>query len=74
MNIGSSMGIDALAKAVESFQKAERLMLRAVEAVNKGDIVEAALAVNEAKLTAKGAAAVARSAAEVSETLLDIFA
>jgi hypothetical protein len=72
--IGSIPGITALTEAVEAFQKADRLMLSAVRAVNEGDILQAALSANEAELTAKSAAAVARKAVEVSGTLLDILA
>jgi len=75
MHTGSIQpGIAALQAAVESFRKAERLLLRAVEAVQEGDILEAALSVNEAKVTAASGAAVARVAREVSESLLDILA
>jgi hypothetical protein len=72
--IGSIPGITALTEAVEAFQKADRLMLSAVRAVNEGDILQAALSANEAELTAKSAAAVAGKAVEVSGTLLDILA
>ena len=74
MYVGLNPGITALTAAVEAFQKADRLMLDAVRAVNGGDILQAALSANEAELTAKSAAAVARKAIEVSGTLLDIFA
>jgi len=74
MYIGTSSGVTALTKAVEAFQKAEWLMLSAVKAVNKGDILDAALTANEAELTAKSAAAVARKTKEMSDTVLDILA
>lgn len=74
MYIGANPGVNALSKAVEAFQKAEMLMMRAVDAVEDGDILQAAVDVNEAELTAKSAAAVARKAKEVSETVLDILA
>jgi hypothetical protein len=64
----------ALRSAVGSIEKAERLLLNAVEAVNDGDILTAMLSVNEAKLTASSGAAVAKVANEVLGTIIDILA
>ncbi len=71
---GTGITNSALGAAAESFRKADLMLLRAVEAVEEGDIVDAALSVNEAKITAKSGAAVARAAIEVSGMILDVFA
>jgi hypothetical protein len=64
----------ALLSVRESFERADRLMYRAVEEVNRGDIVDAVLAIKQAEITAKGGAAVARAADEISKAVLDILA
>jgi len=49
-------------------------LLRAVRDVESGDILDAVINVQQAKMTASSGAAVTKAAIEVSETLLDILA
>jgi hypothetical protein len=75
LNINTSYNImPAMATVVQSFEKADKLMMEAVNKVSDGDIIDAAMLINQAKLTAKSAAGVARAANEISGTLLDILA
>lgn len=58
----------------QSFKRADKLMLGAVRAIEQGDIIDAAMLVQQAKITAKSGGAMAKAANEISETLLDILA
>jgi hypothetical protein len=64
----------AFRAAMELFQRANEDLLRATEAVSEGDILSAAISIQQAKTAAKSGAAVAKVAKEVNETLLDVLA
>lgn len=75
LNISSTYtGTVAIQAAVESFRQSEQMLLNAVKAVNRGDILDAMILANQAKITAKSGAAIARVANEVSKTIIDLIA
>jgi len=59
---------------MESFQRANECLWNATEAVAEGNIIEAAMSLQEAKIAAKSGAAVARAADEITGAVLDILA
>jgi len=63
-----------LPTAVSMIARAERLLLHATEAVGRGDILDAALNVQEAKVAARSGVAIIKAADEVSKALIDILA
>lgn len=69
-----NINFPAIRLAVESIRQSERMMLDAVEAVMEGDIVDAALLTNQAKLTAAAGVAIAREANEIEGMIMDIIA
>ena len=75
MHIGSiSLFTGAFSAALESFHRADANLWNAVEAVAEGDIIEAAMSLQEAKIAAKSGAAIAKVADEITGTLLDVLA
>ncbi len=69
-----NIGMSALYAATGSVRKADQLMLDAVEAVGRGDIIDAVLNIQEAKITAKSGIAITRTVNDLNESLLDILA
>ena len=69
-----NLGSTALYAAAASVRKSEQLLLDAVEAVNRGDILSAVMDIQEAKITASSGIAVTKAANELAESILDILA
>jgi hypothetical protein len=70
MSIRSGVLFDAL----ECFRRAEELMQRAVNSASEGDIIDAAVSVKMAKMSASSGGAVARVSRQVEDSLIDILA
>ena len=72
--IGASGVPLALNEAVQMIKNAEFKLLRATAEINTGDIVDAAILVQQGKFEAKAAAAIVRAADDISESVIDILA
>ncbi|MCX6645602.1 MAG: hypothetical protein NTY09_04495 [bacterium] len=69
-----NMNFPAIRAATESIRQSESTLLNAIEAINEGDIVDAAMLVNQAKIEAASGVAVAKAENKIMGTLLDIIA
>jgi hypothetical protein len=74
MYTGSTDWAQAFRISMELPSRAISSMNQAVELVSDGDIVDAAILVNQAKVQARSGVAVARAANEMMGSLLDILA
>ena len=64
----------SLAGPVQMLKQSEALLLKAVEEVSAGNILEAAVLTMQARTSAKAGAGVARVVIEIQESILDILA
>jgi hypothetical protein len=69
-----NMNFPAISAATESIRQSELTLLNAIEAINEGDIVDAAMLVNQAKIEAASGVAVAKAENKIMGTLIDIIA
>ena len=66
--------LTAFRPGLESLARSQALLMRAVESVADGDVVDAAISISEARNAAKCGVAVIRAADEMSRALLDLLA
>jgi hypothetical protein len=67
-------GFPAIRAAIEPIRQSESMLLNAIKAINEGDIVDAAMLINHAKIEAASGVAVAKAANQIMGNLIDIIA
>jgi len=63
-----------MTEALRSIGSANAKLVKATEEIADGDIVEAALLISQSRIEARSGAAVAKVAAEIGDSILDILA